>query len=53
MNLVRLICVVLATLAFAAGCASTGGAGRRAGPAGSAPVTVDPSQIFDDAPQSP
>ena len=49
MNL-RLIGVLLAVLAFAAGCAGTDGLGRSAGRAA---VTVDPSQIFADVPQSP
>jgi hypothetical protein len=53
MILGRLIGVMLAVLALAAGCASTGGVGRSAAPAGAAPVTVDPSQIFADVPQSP
>ena len=53
MNLRRLIGVLLAVLAFAAGCAITGGGGRPAAPAGSASVIVDPSQIFADVPQSP
>ena len=46
----RLIGVMLAALAFAAGCARTDGLGRSAG---GAAVTVDPSQIFADVPQSP
>jgi hypothetical protein len=53
MNLGRLIGVMLAVVAFAAGCAGTGGPSRSAAPAGAASVTVDPSQIFADVPQSP
>jgi len=53
MNLGRSIGVMLAVLALVAGCASTGGSGRSAAPAGSPSVIVDPSQIFADVPQSP
>ena len=51
MNLGRSIGVMLAVVAFAAGCTSTGSPGRTSAPA--APVTVHPSQIFADVPQSP
>jgi hypothetical protein len=53
MNLGRSIGVMLAVLAFAAGCASTDGVGRTAAPAHGASITVDPSQIFADVPQNP
>ena len=51
----RLIGMMLAVLVGMAGCASTGGSGGGSAAPSTrhAPVTVDPSQIFNDAPQSP